>query len=1030
MANEEKRPLKVFLCHASGDKPAVRDLYRRLTVEGVDAWLDQEKLLPGQDWRMEIPRAVREADVVVICLSKKSITKEGYVQREIRFALDSAEEKPDGAIFLIPARLEDCVVPERLNRWQWVDLYDDNGFIKLLRSIKLRADAVGATVEPVSYVFSKKEADRKLEQLYTEGLAAFYTEDWDKACQRFQTILSERPNHRNAAEKLAQAERQRNLAKLYRQATSAVQSEDWGSAIRVLEELSKKSTDYKDAAQLLRDARKQKQLNGLYAEAKALHFGKQWAAVVKVFEQISSIDPDYSDKDDLLASAKKEAEELDRLAELNEQYGHALREMDLGNWHDARSLLEQIHKSETGFLETEKLLKKVEDEIVREEEKRNQNDEINTLYEQAHGLLRSKKWRNALDKMDEIHKLDDRFPDTDGIAEKAQKELDNEEQEAERQNKLAALYAEAVKFLKDEKYQEALDKWQEVRVIDSKYPDRQRVGKTAKKNLGGQTQITAVFSPGSLFHNLRVEWLVILAALGFGLTRFVHLSFFSNYNFGWSLTGFLQGLVTALVIQKIIPEWKWKVLFTFSVCWAIIYPITRIVIVETSMPILIDIAYASAPALSIIISSIWMRRRMHWSTYILIFAGWTLAWLIGQSVADYIIPIFQGSSFRWVFSDIFAGGIGLWITVDLLRKKSVEDSSESEAVSQTGSEQLLLWAFLGTMIIRAIWGIFQDWFHIWDDDLVSIPQFIFLFALGVCYGAVVVFSLKKVIPGWKLNHSLIVICGWALGFGLAILAVQVDLNFDAVLMAVSGLSMAVALKLVRPSMSSLKIALIFVAWTMAKIYGGLLGNYLGVTLATDYVWIFADAITILLGLLATLGIYEYASERLIKLTLISIAGFALGNYIGSVLIRSLSLSLHIEVPMQYAMMGFFGCAVFESPSRNLKKILIKGGLGAVSLVVGYFLGILLPISYISLRNIILGAMFGIVFGLPARKVSIVSLLVVLGSAIFMISSIYISNLNYTYNSEAIIRGALIGLVMGFGYAYVTMNMETVTGNTI
>src|SRR5512143_1356112 len=118
MVNEEKLPLKVFLCHASGDKPPVRDLYKRLTAEGVDAWLDQEKLLPGQDWRLEIPRAVQEADVVVVCLSKKSITKEGYVQKEIKFALDIAEEKPEGAIFLIPARLEECRVPDHMSRWQ------------------------------------------------------------------------------------------------------------------------------------------------------------------------------------------------------------------------------------------------------------------------------------------------------------------------------------------------------------------------------------------------------------------------------------------------------------------------------------------------------------------------------------------------------------------------------------------------------------------------------------------------------------------------------------------------------------------------------------------------------------------------------------------------------------------------------------------------------------------------------------------------------------------------------------------------
>ena len=483
MAHEEKRPLKVFLCHASGDKPPVRDLYKRLTAEGVDAWLDQEKLLPGQDWRLEIPRAVEEADVVVVCLSKKSITKEWYVQKEIKFALDIAEEKPEGTIFLIPARLEDCTVPDRLSRWHWVDLYDENGFIKLLRSLKLRADKVGAAIEPVSYEDADKELDRKLDQFYTEGLAAFYTEDWDRACHRFQSILSERPGHKNAAEKLAEAERQRELAKLYAQASEAVRSEDWGTAIKILEELSQKSADYKDVAQLLRNAQKQKQLRELYAEAKALHAGQQWEAVVKVFDQIKSIDSNYLDTDELLPSAQKEVAELKRLAGLNDQYSHALREMDSGNWHEARRLLEQVHKSQTGFLETEKLLRKVENEILKEEEKRKQNDQINTLYEQAHGLLRSKKWRNALDKIVEIRKLDEHFPDTDGIAEKAKKELEREEQEAERQNKLAAMYADAVRLLKEEKYQEALDKWQEVKTIDQKYPDRQWVQRTAKRRL-------------------------------------------------------------------------------------------------------------------------------------------------------------------------------------------------------------------------------------------------------------------------------------------------------------------------------------------------------------------------------------------------------------------------------------------------------------------------------------------------------------------------------------------------------------------
>src|SRR5437660_12535254 len=96
------RHLRVFLCHSSGDKPSVRQLYQRLKACNVDPWLDEEDLLPGQDWEYEIRKAVRATDVVIICLSNGSIGKTGFLQREIKFALDVANEQPQGTIFLIP----------------------------------------------------------------------------------------------------------------------------------------------------------------------------------------------------------------------------------------------------------------------------------------------------------------------------------------------------------------------------------------------------------------------------------------------------------------------------------------------------------------------------------------------------------------------------------------------------------------------------------------------------------------------------------------------------------------------------------------------------------------------------------------------------------------------------------------------------------------------------------------------------------------------------------------------------------------
>jgi outer membrane protein assembly factor BamD (BamD/ComL family) len=855
MNAETNHPLRVFLCHASGDKPPVRDLYKRLVAEGVDAWLDQEKLLPGQDWRLEIPRAVKEADVVVVCLSNKSVTKEGYVQKEIKFALDIAEEKPEGTIFLIPARLEDCVVPERLSRWQWVDLYEENGFVRLLRSLKLRADAVGATMEPTSYENADREIERRLKQLYTEGLAAFYTEDWDRACQRFQSILSEQPNHKNAAEKLAEAERQRNLSKLYAQASEAVRSEDWGTAIKTLEELSGKSPDYKDAASLLRDVRKQEQLKELYAEANALHDAQKWEAVLKVFEQIAAIESNYPDPNRLLSSAQKEVAEIKRLADLNELYGNAVSEMDAGHWTEAQQMLEKVHKSQTGFLETERLLKKVEDEIAKTEDKNRRIEEVNVLYEQAHGLLRSKKWRNALDKMEEIRKLDDHFPDTDEIAEKARMELAREEQEAERQNQLAALYAEAVRLLKEEKYQEALDKWQEVRAVDPQYPDRQWVARTAKRKLQEVTQ------------------------------------------------------------SKTKPDIT-KFDFTF--------------------------------------------------------------------------------------------------------------------INGAGSEWLLVMVLLGTMVIRAIFGVIIDWFHIWDPDSPLPPQILSLIVLGGIYGAIVALSLGRIIRNWGMWQSLTVIIGWAIGLGSALPTAQLGWDFIVSAMIVNGLSLAAAIKWAEPKIHWVRIAAIFICWVLTWKIGNPVGGYLRDTFATGYTWCLADAITLLFGLLATFGIYEHDSNRMIKLAGLSILGFALGNYVASGLWKELSYNPVSSVPISLTVWGFVGGVILELPSRDWKKILSKGALCGLGLLLGYIASLLIlpnsmreafPDRYGILRNVLWGAGLGLCFGLPGRRLSVLALLTVLGSSIFVFTSGYYAILSLGEPWGSVVRGALIGLVLGFGYAYATRDLK-------
>ncbi len=136
---EETRQLKVFLCHAKEDVDVVRRIQTMLEADFVHTWMDETDLLPGHEWRLEIEKALDSADLVIICLSNAAVDKTGYVQKEIALAMDLVQMQPEGRLFVIPLRLEECEVPRRLRQWQWLDIFSEDGESKLRQSLLKRA---------------------------------------------------------------------------------------------------------------------------------------------------------------------------------------------------------------------------------------------------------------------------------------------------------------------------------------------------------------------------------------------------------------------------------------------------------------------------------------------------------------------------------------------------------------------------------------------------------------------------------------------------------------------------------------------------------------------------------------------------------------------------------------------------------------------------------------------------------------------------------------------------------------------------
>jgi len=127
---------RVFLSYAKEGSEQAKKIYNELAKAGLNPWMDIMDIFPGEEYGKSITQALNKSDFVIICLAKDSI-KRGFSQSEIRQVMDIWQESlAADDIYLIPVRLEDCDIPERLAEFNCIDLYKDDGWDKLIEVLK------------------------------------------------------------------------------------------------------------------------------------------------------------------------------------------------------------------------------------------------------------------------------------------------------------------------------------------------------------------------------------------------------------------------------------------------------------------------------------------------------------------------------------------------------------------------------------------------------------------------------------------------------------------------------------------------------------------------------------------------------------------------------------------------------------------------------------------------------------------------------------------------------------------------------
>lgn len=127
---------RVFICHATEDKPFARRIATHLRQAGAEVWLDEWEIKVGDSVVERINAGLGAATHLLLLLSATSVRKP-WVKREFFSAL--MRQLADNSVRLLPVLLDDCEIPSLLSDIRYADCREqgDTAFDQVMHALFL-----------------------------------------------------------------------------------------------------------------------------------------------------------------------------------------------------------------------------------------------------------------------------------------------------------------------------------------------------------------------------------------------------------------------------------------------------------------------------------------------------------------------------------------------------------------------------------------------------------------------------------------------------------------------------------------------------------------------------------------------------------------------------------------------------------------------------------------------------------------------------------------------------------------------------